>query len=83
MSAALEAFLHVICALLANKCRRPPTAAPLMPGARHQGYPNAKILQFDESGISQVQFEETEQYAITRDFLNNYPRRLEQLFADE
>jgi hypothetical protein len=25
----------------------------------------------------------TEHYAITRDFLNHYPRRLEQLLGDE
>ena len=46
-------------------------------------YPNAKILQFGESGISEIDFEDTEHYAVTRDFLNNYPRRLEQLFREE
>jgi predicted ATPase len=46
-------------------------------------YPNAKILRFSESGISEVDFEDTEHYAVTRDFLNNYPRRLEQLFREE
>jgi predicted ATPase len=46
-------------------------------------YPRAKILQFDGSGITEVAFEDTEHYAVTRDFLNNYPRRLEQLLADE
>ena len=46
-------------------------------------YPGAKILQFDGAGISEVQFEDTEHYAVTRDFLNNYPRRLQQLLADE
>jgi predicted ATPase len=46
-------------------------------------YPNAKLLQFDSSGISEVRYEDTEHYAVTRDFLNNYPRRLEQLLADE
>ena len=46
-------------------------------------YPHAKILQFDGSGIAVVAYEDTEHYAITRDFLNNYPRRLEQLFANE
>ena len=44
-------------------------------------YPQAKIWQFDGEGIREVTFEETEHYAITRDFLNHYPRRLEQLFA--
>ena len=46
-------------------------------------YPNAKIIQFDSSGISEVAFEDTEHFAVTRDFLNNYPRRLEQLFQDD
>ncbi len=46
-------------------------------------YPNAKILLFDGSGITEVSFEDTEHYAVTRDFLNHYPRRLEQLLADE
>ena len=31
-------------------------------------------------GVSEVAFEDTEHFAVTRDFLNNYPRRLEQLF---
>jgi predicted ATPase len=46
-------------------------------------YPNAKIILFDDSGIREVPYEETEHYVITRDFLNNYPRRLEQLLADD
>ena len=37
---------------------------------------------FDGSGVSEVKYEDTEHYAVTRDFLNNYPRRLEQLLAD-
>ena len=46
-------------------------------------YPNARIYQFDQSGVSEVAFEDTEHFAITRDFLNHYPRRLEQLLSDE
>ncbi|MFZ1387364.1 MAG: AAA family ATPase [Thiolinea sp.] len=46
-------------------------------------YPHAKIIQFDSTGVREVAYEETEHYAITRDFLNNYPRRLEQLLADD
>jgi predicted ATPase len=46
-------------------------------------YPNAKILQFDATGITEVAFEDTEHYAVTRDFLNHYPRRLQQLFEDD
>ncbi|HEY8023375.1 MAG TPA: AAA family ATPase [Burkholderiaceae bacterium] len=46
-------------------------------------YPGAKILQFDASGIAEIAYEDTEHFAVTRDFLNHYPRRLQQLFADD
>jgi predicted ATPase len=46
-------------------------------------YPRAKILLFDETGISHVDYEDTEHFAVTRDFLNHYPRRLQQLFEDD
>jgi predicted ATPase len=46
-------------------------------------YPNAKIIQFDGAGLSEVAFEDTEHYAVTRDFLNNYPQRLKRLLADD
>lgn len=46
-------------------------------------YPHAKIIQFDRSGVSEVAFEDTEHLAVTRDFLNNYPKRLEQLLRGD
>jgi predicted ATPase len=46
-------------------------------------YPNARIFLFDQSGISAAAFEDTEHFAVTKDFLNNYPGRLEQLFQDD
>lgn len=46
-------------------------------------YPNAKILEFDGTGITEVRYEDTEHFAVTRDFLNYYPRRLQQLLTDE
>jgi len=46
-------------------------------------YPHARIFQFDASGLREVAFEDTEHYAVTKDFLNNYPRRLQQLFEDD
>lgn len=46
-------------------------------------YPRARIYLFDGSGIATVDYEDTEHYSITRDFLNNYPRRLEQLLSDD
>ena len=52
-------------------------------GATHSpillAYPRAKILSFDSTGIAEIGYEDTEHYAITRDFLNHYPRRLQQL----
>lgn len=46
-------------------------------------YPNATILSFDATGITEVAYEDTEHYTITRDFLNHYPRRLQQLFQED
>jgi predicted ATPase len=46
-------------------------------------YPRSKILLFDDTGISHVDYEDTEHYAVTRDFLNHYPRRLQQLLDEE
>lgn len=46
-------------------------------------YPHAKIIQFDKTGVSEVNFEDTEHFVVTRDFLNNYPRRLEQLLEED
>jgi predicted ATPase len=46
-------------------------------------YPQSKILQFSDSGIAQVAFEETEHYFVTKDFLNNYPKRLDYLLRPQ
>jgi predicted ATPase len=46
-------------------------------------YPHSKIIQFDQTGITEVAYEDTEHFAVMRDFLNNYPRRLDQLLRDE
>ncbi len=46
-------------------------------------YPHARIIQFDRSGLSEVAYEDTEHFAVTKDFLNNHPRRLEQLLAGD
>jgi predicted ATPase len=46
-------------------------------------YPNAKILVFDQDGMRETAYEDTEHFAVTRDFLNHYPRRLQQLLGDE
>lgn len=38
---------------------------------------------FDEGGVSEIAYEDTEHFAITRDFLNHYENRLFQLLADD
>ena len=45
-------------------------------------YPRARILLFDDTGITEVAYQDTEHYAVTRDFLNHHERRLEQLLDD-
>ncbi|WP_374568588.1 AAA family ATPase [Ideonella sp.] len=46
-------------------------------------YPHARIIQFDSTGVSEIAFEDTEHFAVTRDFLNHYPKRLQQLLQDD
>ncbi len=45
-------------------------------------YPNAKIIMFDADGLREITYEQTEHFMVTRDFLNNHARRLQQLLAD-
>jgi predicted ATPase len=44
------------------------------------GYPGADILLLDEDGIRRVDYEETEHYVVTREFLANRERLLAELF---
>jgi predicted ATPase len=46
------------------------------------GYPDARILQLSDDGIREVQYEETEHYSITRDFLEHRESMLRILMAD-
>ena len=46
-------------------------------------YPHAKIVLFNGTGATEVGYEDTEHFAVTRDFMQHYPRRLEQLFSDD
>ncbi len=46
-------------------------------------YPDARIYMLNADGISEVDYEDTEHYALTRDFLQNRERYLERLFKDE
>ena len=44
-------------------------------------YPRATIYRLSESGIAPVQYEETEHFALTRDFLLNRDRFLREIFG--
>lgn len=46
-------------------------------------YPNAKILYLDENGISEIAYEDTEHFSITKSFLNNYKKLLRTLLEDD
>jgi predicted ATPase len=73
------AALAVIDRLVRNGCQFIiATHSPIL-----LSYPNAKILSFDEGGIHEIAYEDTEHYAVTRDFLNHYERRLEQLLGED
>lgn len=45
------------------------------------GYPDADILLLDDGGIRHVEYEDTEHYFITREFLLNRERMLKELFS--
>ncbi|MED3553726.1 AAA family ATPase [Cytobacillus praedii] len=47
------------------------------------GYPNAKIFSFDDGEIAEVTYEDTEHYQITKYFLQNRDRFLNELFLDD
>jgi predicted ATPase len=46
-------------------------------------YPGAKIYLLDNSGFAGVRYEDTEHFAVTREFLNDHKGMLERLFADD
>ena len=47
------------------------------------GYPNARIYVLSDEGIAETSYEETEQYTLTRSFLDDRDRFLHYLFADD
>ncbi len=47
------------------------------------GYPGATILEFGEHGVRPIRYQDTEHYQITRAFLENPERMLNQLFSDD
>lgn len=46
-------------------------------------YPQSRIYEFSENGIAEVKYTDTENYQITRDFLNRHERMLELLLTAE
>jgi predicted ATPase len=46
------------------------------------GYPGAEILHFDENGIRRVDYEDTEHYVVTREFLNGPDAIIRELWAE-
>ncbi len=46
-------------------------------------YPGATIYLLDRSGFSRAKYEDTEHYAVTKEFLANPARMLEQLLAED
>jgi len=46
-------------------------------------YPRSKIFLLDVGGFTEMRYEDTEHYAVTKEFLANPSRMLEQLFADD
>lgn len=47
------------------------------------GYPDATIYVLNEHGISETAYEDTEQYGLTKSFLDDRQRFLHHLFADD
>jgi predicted ATPase len=46
-------------------------------------YPGALLYQLDERGLRPVEYEETEHYRLTRDFLNSRERYFKHLFGSK
>lgn len=46
-------------------------------------YPKAALLHFTDRGITGLQYEETEHYQLTRDFLNNRERYFRAIFSED
>lgn len=46
-------------------------------------FPRAKIFLLDEAGFTEVRYEDTEHYVVSREFLNNPKGMLDEILADE
>ena len=47
------------------------------------GYPGALIYEIGANGIARVEYEDTDHFRVTRDFLNGRERMLRHLFAED
>jgi predicted ATPase len=47
------------------------------------GYPEASILNFDEDCIEEINYTETDHYQITKYFLENREKFLQELFKED
>ncbi|WP_137790163.1 AAA family ATPase [Bacillus sp. E(2018)] len=47
------------------------------------GYPNADILSFDDGKISTIDYESTDHFQVTKYFLNNREKMMDELLKDE
>ena len=45
-------------------------------------YPNSKIVKLDDEGLIEVKYEDTENYKVTRDFLNKYEQMIDILMSN-
>jgi predicted ATPase len=45
-------------------------------------YPGAKLLNFSDQHVHEIKYEDTEQYNLTKDFLNNRERYFQMLFGE-
>ncbi len=44
-------------------------------------YPRSRIVLFDSSGLSDVRYEDTEHFSVTRYFLNNHEKMLREIMG--
>jgi predicted ATPase len=45
-------------------------------------YPSSKIIQLDNKGLNEINYEDTEHYKVTRDFLNKYEQMVDILISN-
>jgi predicted ATPase len=46
-------------------------------------YPRAKILSLNDGGFTEVKYQETEHYAVTKEFVNDPTRVISQLLSND